>query len=127
MTHVNGKEMIFGTWFTILHEGSAVVDLPYLPGFSIEFEIMPWKGDAPQNPKEKTQRMTWEQNITFNIVDKKLHFVAPYLMEIKSHPNTFYFDFGGPQKVMGHLIRQQVMGAMIVHIAMYLERGENAV
>jgi hypothetical protein len=127
MVHVNGKEMIFGTWFTIQNDGSAVADLPVFPGQTMRFEIKPWTGEppTPQNERDKVDRMNWEQGVSLKQNGNELHFLMPYLLEYKSHVQVFNFEVPAVGKVEGHLIRQQVSGAMLVHVALYLERSPN--
>lgn len=124
MVSVNGKEMIFGTWFTIENEGSAVVDLPMAPGFTMRLEILQWPGEDVHAKGEAAivERMNWEQQLHIKMNDKEVHVLMPYLMQYKAEVASLGFDLLSVGKVTGHLVRQQVQGAMLVHLALYLER-----
>lgn len=122
MVKVNGKDMIFGTWFTIQNEGSAVVDLPMLPGHTLRCEIKPWPGENPwpKDIMEETERKNWEQDVSVKWVGQELHVLMPYLLQYKTDVREISFNIKPGGTVECQVIRQQVSGAMIVHIAMYL-------
>jgi hypothetical protein len=119
MVRVNGKEMIFGTWFTLANEGNAVIDVPQFP--AIHFTILPWDGETwswSENQKDLVDRMNWEQVIEVKI-DQQMRISAPYLLEHKTHTQDFTIDLPSVGKFTCQLIRQQVSGTMLVHIAIY--------
>lgn len=121
MIRVNGKEMIFGTWFTISNEGSAVLDLPFA-GRTMRCEIKHWHTDNPwpKNMKEEVERKTWEQDVSIKWVDQELHVLMPYLLQLATDVREFSFNLTAESEIECHLTRQQLSGTMIVHVAMYL-------
>jgi len=127
MVQVNGKDLAFGTWFTIQHEGSATVDLPLEPGLKARFEIKPWTGNPnfSQNIKDEVERKNWEQDVRVVANGNELHVLMPYLLAYVADIRTGDFGISTGERIDFHLVRQQVMGAMLVHIAFYRKPKPN--
>ena len=122
MFTVNGREVIFQVSFMLEHDGVATVDLPINPGVVAKFEILqlPTELQDFQSSDVRSDRSNWERVINTNANGNFMTFSMPYLREHVANV-TPVFDFGETAGGMlsARIGRQQLAGAMLVHLEVY--------